>query len=141
MKNELECNGGTEKSLIFTGDLNMPIINWDAKKISGGTRDLQRQAEELLEFAGDYYMDHFIMEPTRRENILDLFFTNSEETILKIEVEPPTLLSDHKLFIVTTSYLHEIPDLENVPDGESLRSLNFNDNQINCVDMNLKFGA
>ena len=37
-------------TIIMCGDFNLPIIDWSSGKISGGTHNMQRQAEMLIEF-------------------------------------------------------------------------------------------
>ena len=37
-------------SIMLTGDLNLPKINWESGVVHGGTRALQYYAEALLEF-------------------------------------------------------------------------------------------
>ena len=41
----VEENRGHERNILLTGDLNMPIIDWNTGCINGGTIDQQRQAE------------------------------------------------------------------------------------------------
>ena len=127
----IEVNGGHECPMMLTGDLNMPIVNWSTRQTSGGTHSLQVQVDELLRLTDKYYMDQYIDKPTRGANILDLFFANNEDHILKVEVQPPTLLSDHNLFIVTVnlSYTLDEVDTGNLSENEML-ALNFNDNSI-----------
>ena len=128
----IETNNGLESSLVLTGDFNMPIISWSTREMSGGTLSLQTQAEVLLEFVDDFYMDQYVREPTRGANILDLFFTNNEDLVLKIEVQPPTLLSDHQLMIVTTAFQNKTQAFSSGKE-EKLRSLNFSDNRIDWL--------
>ena len=84
----------------------------------------------------EFFLNQCITEPTRLNNILDLFFTNNEEFILKIQIEAPTKMSDHKLQCITTGFLgvdsEEVVEL----DKKSLLSLNFTDNMINWDKLN-----
>ena len=108
---------------------------------SGCTKDQKLQAEELLEFANEFYLNQYITEPTRRQNILDLFFTNNEDLILKIKVEPPTILSDHNFQVINTSFAEEIFENINLSEDESISSFNFSDNQIDWADINIRIAS
>ena len=134
IKEVLEINSGLQHTIILTGDFNMPNINWATGCINGGTIDLQNQAEALMNFAHEFYMEQCVHKPTRGVNILDLFFTNNEEMLLNIEVHPPTILSDHQFIVVSTSY-----DNQNLSPGpiaeEGIESLNFTDNQTNWAEI------
>ena len=82
--------------LIFTGDLNLPNIDWAQREFHGGSLADGRQASKLFEFFEVFFMEQMVMQPTRLNNILDLFATNDCELISKIDVED-TPMSDHKL--------------------------------------------
>ena len=129
----ISANGGIESSIILTGDFNMPIINWNTREINGGTRNLQSQAEALLELSDQLYMNQYVREPTRGTNILDLFFVNDGDLVLKTEVQPPSILSDHQLIVVTTSYSTENDAPFSTEEVKGIRSLNFSDNRIDWL--------
>ena len=46
----IEDGSPTLRTLVFTGDLNFPIINWELNEIYGGSASDRRQALLLLEF-------------------------------------------------------------------------------------------
>ncbi|XP_076057215.1 uncharacterized protein LOC143034751 [Oratosquilla oratoria] len=66
------------------------------------------------------------MEPTRRSNILDLFFTNSDESISNCRLEK-TISSDHNLIRVNTTYMKSRTPREYLtpPDMTPLANFNF----------------
>ena len=132
----LNTNNGECKTIIVAGDFNLPIVDWQTKKISGGTRDVQRQAEELMALCEEFFMNQCINKPTRQNNILDLFFTNNEDLILKIHVDSPTIISDHNLQCITTCFV--VNYLEDHADEQKdcFQSLNFNDNTIDWYKIN-----
>ena len=43
-------------SIIFTGDLNFPIIDWQIETADGGTHENQVEANALLQFAQEQLM-------------------------------------------------------------------------------------
>ena len=103
-------NQAERKTIIIAGDFNLPIIDWKTGKIKGGTRVQARQAEELLELSQEFFLNQCINKPTRLNNILDLFFTNNEDFILKTQLEAPTIMSDHNLQCITTCFLYEVSE-------------------------------
>ena len=134
----LEEYSGLEQNIILTGDLNMPIINWENGLITGGTLESQCQARELIDLSNEYFLEQYVSSPTRVNNILDLFFSNNEEILLNIEVLPPTILSDHQLIIAKTAFVEELSDLE-FNEAENLGSLNFLDNKIDWQSIEYAF--
>ena len=85
--------------IIFSGDLNFPIINWDDLAVNGGTASDRRQAANMIGFFQDYFLEQYVKHPTRGNNILDLFATNEHELVSRIIIED-TKLSDHKFLII-----------------------------------------
>ena len=91
--------------VCLTGDLNFPFIEWKAEKIlSGPSIHEQQSAQSFLHHLNDIFMCQLVMEPTRANNILDLFCANDPGFVSAVEVSP-TFLSDHHL----VSVLVEIP--------------------------------
>ena len=92
------------KDIIIMGDFNLPCISWSDisihKHFSKNTTD---SAKTLLSFMSHNFLSQYIDTPTRRNNILDLFLTNSPNLVLHVESED-TKLSDHKLINITTQY-------------------------------------
>ena len=88
-------------TIIMCGDFNFPIINWATGITAGGSTDMQRQAEALLEFMDNHCLQQMVEDPTRMQNILDLFITNSPEMVLSITASN-TRISDHRLITVNT---------------------------------------
>ena len=134
----IEEYGGPGRTLVVAGDFNLPIINWKEGEISGGTREQQRQASILTNFAEKLFMEQLVEEGTRNANILDLFFTNNDEIVLKVEVEPQSIISDHKLQIITTSFLTEDCVARGNDEKDSLHQLNFFDNKIEWEEIKEK---
>ncbi|KAK4311194.1 hypothetical protein Pmani_017286 [Petrolisthes manimaculis] len=86
------------------GDFNFPEIKWSEGTLSaGGTLDHQAQAKALLEVADKSLLTQQIITPTRRDNILDLYFTNNQESINTYKTEK-NILSDHDLIVINTAY-------------------------------------
>ena len=45
----------------------------------GGTHESQVQANAFLQFAQEQCLQQYIEEPTRKNNILDVFLTNNDQ--------------------------------------------------------------
>ena len=120
---EVETLGSPSPTVVLCGDMNLPLVKWPSREIYGGSAADRLQAGYLLGFADDYLMEQYVNEPTRLDNVLDLFFTNNEELPTDVRVVD-TLLSDHRLITVGVNILNsrEARDCE-LPDG--LSSLNF----------------
>ena len=69
---------------IFTGDLSFPIIDWWRKIADCGTHENQVQANAFLHFAREQCLQQYIEEPTRKNNILDVFLTNNDQLTWQI---------------------------------------------------------
>ena len=65
-------------NIIFTGDLNFPIIDWQMKTADGGTHENKVRANAFLQFAREQCLQQYIEEPKRKNNILDVFPTNND---------------------------------------------------------------
>ncbi len=68
---------GAEKSCVFIGDFNLPLIDWEAGTARG-------RLEELLEAAHDRMMEQLVDFPTQvKGNTLDLVITSIPEELKK----------------------------------------------------------
>ena len=54
----------SETKILLLGDLNLPIISWPSRHISGGTTSDQTQASELIRLADNNHLEQIIEEPT-----------------------------------------------------------------------------
>ena len=99
--------------------------------------DQHRQIESLLDLTDQFFMNQMITEPTRNDNILDLFFANDEEVILKIEIEPQTILSDHKLQLITTCF-NQKDEYAPSQNANGFKMLNFNGRDVDWKTLNEK---
>ena len=89
--------------IVLCGDFNLPNIRWPEGTVSGGTLEEQTQARILLEITGKAFLTQQLMKPTRINNILDLYFTNNQDSITDYQVEK-TIFSDHNLITINTAY-------------------------------------
>ena len=57
--------------------MNFPIIDFQMETADGGKHENQVQANAFLQFAHEQCLQQYIEEPTRKNNILDVFLTNN----------------------------------------------------------------
>jgi hypothetical protein len=93
-----------DADLFLLGDFNLPAINWEFLTISPSIcRDTKQSCLSLLDFMDRNFLTQTITVPTRKDNILDLVFTNKPEYIIETNASP-TGLSDHKLVEVLLNF-------------------------------------
>ena len=71
--------GNPMPNIIFTGDLNFPIIDWQIETADGETHKNQVQANAFLQFSQEQCLQQYIEKPTRKNNIVDVFQENQLE--------------------------------------------------------------
>jgi hypothetical protein len=76
----------------LAGDFNFPGIDWESQSLKPNAQYaiLSRQ---MLEIAADFGLDQVVTEPTRINNILDIFLTNNASLVERCWVSPG--ISDH----------------------------------------------
>ena len=89
-------------TIMLTGDLNFPLIDWELESVYGGAGDMRTQAEALLQFAEELCLNQVINTPTRGHNILDIVMTNHDDVLHNIAVNS-TNFSDHNIITLTTN--------------------------------------
>ncbi|KAG0702581.1 hypothetical protein GWK47_025060 [Chionoecetes opilio] len=88
--------------IILCGDFNFPCIKWPEGTVSGGTLEDQAQAKILLDVTDKAFLTQQLQKLTRVNNILDLFFTNNQDSVRSYRVEK-TIFSVHNLITINTS--------------------------------------
>ena len=101
---------GEAKTLLALGDFNFPFIQWPRKKIYSRDQEPRHMASEkvqgqmLLDWAEALFMEQYILTPTRKGNILDLVFTNSQSLIGSYSTIVNHSFSDHNLLKINLNY-------------------------------------
>jgi len=62
------------------GDFNLPHIDWKDEKILPGNHNV-KISNMLIECIEDLSLTQTVEDPTRKDNILDLFFTTNPKLI------------------------------------------------------------
>ncbi|KAK4309589.1 hypothetical protein Pmani_018786 [Petrolisthes manimaculis] len=89
--------------IVMCGDFNFPHIKWPEGIVFGGTSEEQVQARSLMELSDREFLSQQIRQPTRQNNILDLFFTNNPASINLHRAEN-NIFSYHNLITINTTY-------------------------------------
>ena len=138
-----------EPTVIITGDFNFPFIewkrniegacSWKKKTLDNGTLDEQRQFNNMMDIMNKYHLIQTVEEKTRKNNTLDLVFTNDLGIITQIDVTG-TIMSDHDIIeIATNTGDNTKKTIENEtdtqPDEMDLRQLNFHHEQVDWIEI------
>ena len=89
------------KDIFQVGDFNMKCISWPSRKIY--SKEVQnkatekKQAEMLLQYADENFLENCVKSATRGNNILDLCFTNNHTLINDYSMTINHNFSDHNL--------------------------------------------
>ncbi|KAL5248617.1 hypothetical protein ACHWQZ_G017709 [Mnemiopsis leidyi] len=116
-----------EYQLSLLGDFNLPIIGWSNYSIiPGGSSCSMETAGLLLDFMSENLCTQHVLDPTRNNNVLDLYISNSEDLVSHVSTSD-THLSDHRLVEIFLSYNPCSMVAQDPPDFSisSFRSLDF----------------
>ena len=94
--------GNSVPNILFTGDLNFPIIDRKMETADSGTHENQVQANAFLQFAQEQCLWQYIEEPMKKNNILNVFFTNNNQLTQQIIITK-TSMSDHNIIHIEKS--------------------------------------
>ena len=74
------------------GDFNLGDIIWDTQAVKVGAQKAT-MCRDMIDIANDYGFEQVVTEPTRGDNILDLFFTKNPSLVIRSSTIPG--ISDH----------------------------------------------
>ena len=91
----LKLGESTSTPILILGDFNLPSIRWDSGLVA--SPPIYGNAVNLtaVDFFSSYNLKQMVIGPTRKRNILDLVFVNSEQIVRNVSVEDG--ISDHKI--------------------------------------------
>ena len=93
------------------GDFNFPGIDWDNMKTLPNNPSL-KLSEILLETIGDHLLTQIVNHPTRKDNILDLFFTSNPNLINRTTTAPPLNSdADHDIVFIDINTRASVPKI------------------------------
>ena len=98
--------------IILMGDFNLPNVDWVHYSAPANFF-----YDKFIRFVNECGLLQFVLEPTRRENILDLVMTNVPNLISDLQVQCPFSTSDHNVISFT---LNITCDNSDVLDNQSI---------------------
>ena len=90
LKEVLSSLSRRDVPIIFTGDLNLPDVDWE----NHHAPNLYSQ-DKFVQCFDSFGLSQKVQEPTRENNILDLVLVNEPFSVLNVSVLPPLSGSDH----------------------------------------------
>ena len=113
----LEGGHNAAPTILMSGDFNLAFLHkWDGETIEAmkaGTTcpragksvaEEKKQALHLIDFVEEFFMTQYIENATRKNNILDLVFTNNSELINQCQQIINANISDHNTILTKLSY-------------------------------------
>ena len=76
----------------LAGDFNLPHIDWESDSVAQKCNN-RAIHQQLLDIGSNHFLQQMVTSPTRNNNILDLFFTNNDSFVNRVETLPG--MSDH----------------------------------------------
>ena len=114
---QLEGGHKAAPTILISGDFNLGFLDsWEPstiEKLKAGAlcpragraaSEEKKQALHLVDFAEDFFLLQYVDEATRKQNILDLIFTNNNNLIIRCRQVINAKLSDHNTIITELSY-------------------------------------
>ena len=86
-----------DKHVILAGDFNLPHINWEHCSITPGAPQSAHH-QGLLSLINEHGLEQMQKQPTRINNVLDLYLTNHPSLVKSSDTIPG--VSDHHMVIV-----------------------------------------
>ena len=96
------------KDILQFGDFNLPCISWPSgkiyeKEVAKKSKEKQ-QAELLVNFVENNFMENYIYTATRGRNILDLVFSNNHQLLNKYTTTVNKKFSDHHMLTLELNF-------------------------------------
>ena len=102
----------------------------------GETHENQVEANDFLQFAHEQCLQQYIEEPTRKNNIIDVFLTNNDQLTRQIIISE-TSMSDHNIIQIETNIkiVEEKQNHQITKSNLSYRDLNFLNEDISWASI------
>ena len=111
--------------IFVVGDFNFPpsIVQWEKHGeevipvTNKGSSQDKLAFQTLQEMSEKHFLTQVIHQPTRKQNTLDLCYTNDPNSILNVvSTEVPITVSDHNFINITTNYMTSLTQDMDAPD-------------------------
>jgi hypothetical protein len=92
------------------GDFNIPHVDWSEAKILPGNLNVKK-CNIVIDLMNDIAVTQVNSQPTRKNNILDLFFTSNPTLVNRVTTTPPlTNKADHDIVFIDLNTRASIPN-------------------------------
>ena len=127
-------HGRDDYEVCLLGDFNFPNMTWDPQMVTSSNPS----TDAFEQFMGEQFLSQYILQPTRQNNILDLFLAKSAALVTHVNVSL-TKLSDHNLVEVYMSYNPCQPNVNEPPifEAASFRSLDYSKADFDSISDSL----
>ena len=101
------------KTLLAMGDFVFPFIQWPSKQIYSREEEPAQMSSEkmqgrmLLNWAEENFMEQYVNTATRKGNILDLIFSNSDSLVNGYTTIVNSTFSDHNILKICLNYQYK----------------------------------
>ena len=135
-------------NIYITGDFNFPpeVVEWEKVDdviipvVKPGKSQIKLAYESLQKLVDHHFLLQIIDLPTRKDNILDLCFTNDTLSIASIEsVMIPQFISDHNMIRIKTLHSTKKEEIKaNHKDIPTIATFNFEKSNYTILEGKLK---
>ena len=127
------------KDILQFGDYNLPCISWPSHKIYvkhvENKSEEKKQAEFLVKYVEENFLENYIYTATREKNILDLVFTNNHLLVNDCTTTINNKLSDHYLLNVKLNFSYNnLNKVEKATNPYSTKIFEFNISEADLED-------
>ena len=95
----------TDAKIWLIGDFNAPCIDWESMSLSINRTHVATHSA-LIDVMQEHGLEQTVNQPTRHQNILDLFFLNHPNDKYTVDILPG--LGDHDIVCVNIQVQHKI---------------------------------
>ena len=88
----LKASRNESSQVYLAGDFNLPDVDWPTQSLKPNAR-YANVSKRMLEIGAEFGLEQVVTKPTRKKNILDLFFTTNASLVQKSSILPG--ISDH----------------------------------------------
>ena len=92
-------NSNKNAAILIGGDLNLPDVDWNSNSINGN-QYLKAINQCTIDMVNECHLKQIVNEPTRGDNILDVFMTNRPSLVNKCATIPG--VGDHDAVHIQT---------------------------------------
>ena len=108
LRHSLEFVSKTQGNVWILGDFNNPKFSWDANHVPSIKQgcSFTDMYDDFMSMLDDFGLVQMVTEPTRCENVLDLFLTSNHTLVQQIKILPG--IADHEIMVADVNLKPQI---------------------------------